>query len=60
MPITARPRLMASFTTIPNGSGATDGNTPKRARSHAAMTVACGIDSSTVTPGGKLAGVSVS
>ncbi len=40
VPITARPRLIASCTTLPNGSGHSEGMTPNRLRSHAAITVA--------------------
>ncbi len=55
---TARPHDIASRTTPGSGSGQTDGATPNRLRSQAAITTACGTLLSTVTPEGKCSGVS--
>ena len=42
VPITALPLLIASWTTLPNGSGHSEGDTANRQRSQAAITPECG------------------
>ena len=58
VPITGRPLLIASWTTVASGSGHLLGKTPNSARSHIAITVPCGTAVSAVTPSGKVSGVS--
>src|SRR5437879_2554453 len=56
--MTDLPLLIASMMTSPNASGVTDGATPNRHRSQAAITTAWGALRTTVTPLGKSVGVS--
>ena len=58
VPIIGLPLLIASCTTLPNGSGHSEGATPSKERSHAAITASCGKLFSTLTPSGQRVGVS--